>query len=274
MMADSATYNNEHLRGCPCFGTIADPQTRYMYPTPEGTCHAGKKPSFIPLDHQSSYCLSNQFANCPLYKEPAKVSVAARFRPYMALLILLLLAATLGIVGTWLVRETGVKSILALSSPGETGSSLSNSNSIGDQKDEPPLPTLTPSPISTTSSSQSVPAGQQRISTATSTVQPTDTDTPTATSTPTETSSPSPTATNTATNTATPTNTSTPTITATPSPTASLTATLRPPTAVPIFKFPTTVPQSPPNSRPRFPGSGQPPDTPQQPPATKISLSN
>ena len=100
--------------GCPCLGMKNDPKTRFMYPSQGGTCHAHKKPLYIPLEHQSQKCLTDQFIDCHVYNQPDRHSPAERTRAFLPLIILLLLlVASLVGWGSWLLMEAGVQSIFA-----------------------------------------------------------------------------------------------------------------------------------------------------------------
>lgn len=56
--------------GCPYLGVHDDPTTRFSYVSSGNCCHRSSFVLPVGLDHQSAYCLSDNFSRCSIYKTP------------------------------------------------------------------------------------------------------------------------------------------------------------------------------------------------------------
>lgn len=54
---------------CPHLGSVDDPATSTLYPSPIGYCYRVKPQEAIDLDHQAAYCLSAEYGNCPVLQQ-------------------------------------------------------------------------------------------------------------------------------------------------------------------------------------------------------------
>jgi chromosome partitioning protein len=59
---------------CPNLGGIEDPQTMLAYPSSWNKCHLSKRILSPNLEHQNKYCISKNYASCPLLREQAEKS--------------------------------------------------------------------------------------------------------------------------------------------------------------------------------------------------------
>ncbi len=283
-------------KSCPYLGLSDDPNTRMLYPSLRGTCHATREPALLDANYQQEFCLSTTHEKCPVFLErlagnPAPkltlnkgfwVSSKAASGPSMR--GLWLLAAILAVLvlifgGFWLLNQERSSSAFAQTAPAEripptqtlapppSVTSASGGAGIG-------IAGSTASPSATTDATNTATAVAASTQTLTPTSKPTQTETAiaeTAVVSQTTTATLTPTAT--ATQTATPTNTAT--ATATQTPTATGTATQTATATKAAIQLPTQPP----------PAATQPPatatvaatttPTPSGPPAatpTRISL--
>ncbi|MCB8985356.1 MAG: hypothetical protein H6659_16110 [Ardenticatenaceae bacterium] len=54
--------------GCPYFGSIDDPATRFLFASPAGACHRAEPPDPVALGHQQTCCLTAQHTACPVFR--------------------------------------------------------------------------------------------------------------------------------------------------------------------------------------------------------------
>lgn len=78
VVADEALHKLE--QGCPFLGTVDDPDTRYLFATPIGSCYRAKPAEPISIEHQQAYCLNAQHANCPVFKRATAGPLPADLR--------------------------------------------------------------------------------------------------------------------------------------------------------------------------------------------------
>jgi hypothetical protein len=105
----SEKKNSLENNTCPYLGVIDDPNTAMAYPSPHNSCFK-IKPAQVPnKDHQSRFCLSSDFAPCPVYLSKGKADekkyhnifskqekqIIHIFRRYKFLVVLVLLVLLL-----------------------------------------------------------------------------------------------------------------------------------------------------------------------------------
>lgn len=69
---DQQHHSNDNptvFRGCPSFGLNTDAETKVLFPSPRGACHAVKSPTPVDAEYQKIYCLQGEHKMCPIYMQ-------------------------------------------------------------------------------------------------------------------------------------------------------------------------------------------------------------
>ncbi|MDF1519290.1 MAG: hypothetical protein RQ728_07475 [Brevefilum sp.] len=68
---------------CPYIGLVNDAKTSVGYPSPANVCYRVRKKKTPKLDFQRNACLTSDFVNCPIYKDPEmkKMPQSLQHRP-------------------------------------------------------------------------------------------------------------------------------------------------------------------------------------------------
>ena len=75
-MLVTQTIEQEPVRGetqpsaCPYLGIPVDPKSHYAYACPGNHCHWLAKPRPVLAQHQHHFCLTEQHAECALFRDP------------------------------------------------------------------------------------------------------------------------------------------------------------------------------------------------------------
>ena len=206
------------IQGCPYFGSMGDPETRFLFASPAGSCHRARPADYISLAHQQEFCLSARHQTCPVFQQanlgPLPASLRAEHvggtnRPWRWGLLAVLVVGVVILLRVW--RFPGAP----LPTPVMMAASAA---------------TATPSPTAPSATTEPTTPPEMADVAAVAAL---------ATAVPSPTSTPQPTATPTPTNTAVPTPTVKPTLPATFTPSPEIEPTLPPvsqsPTAVPLI---------------------------------------
>lgn len=204
------------IQGCPYFGSMDDPETRFLFASPAGSCHRARPADYISLAHQQEFCLSARHQTCPVFQQanpgPLPASLRAEHvggtnRSWRWGLLAVLVVVTIILLLVWRFPGAPLPTPVMMAASAATAT---------------PSPTA---PSATTTTEPILPTEMAVVAVV-------------ATAVPSPTSTPQPTATPTPTNTAVPTPTVKPTLPATftPSPVTE-------PTLPPVRLSPTAVPR-------------------------------
>jgi LysM repeat protein len=101
---------NTHI--CPYLGSRDDPQTALEFPSEGNYCYHARPVSAIKTGHQSSYCLTGQHVNCPVFatrtRKPLPAAIAApanssqRLKRVLAFTFIPVALVMMAFLGNWL----------------------------------------------------------------------------------------------------------------------------------------------------------------------------
>jgi LysM repeat protein len=181
----------ENKQTCPFLGIPGDATTHYQFPSRINYCHVPEKPESIKPQHQTGYCLTPNYAECPVYRQEGIITLPPEIRGANThsgkrsqsgqSRILWIVLGLLVLVGGWIVISKPFST--PISSVGEqaTNSPASELSQTGENPENEKSPILE-------TNTATIP-----VPTATRTPLPSATPQPTVTSTPTVTKTPFPT---------------------------------------------------------------------------------
>ncbi|GAB4579618.1 MAG: hypothetical protein Fur0022_23560 [Anaerolineales bacterium] len=81
-MSNQATQEKilEASKHCPFLGIPGDATTHYRYPSRVNYCYAPNRPEPIRFEHQQAFCLTEEYAQCPVFRMEGVVSLPSDIR--------------------------------------------------------------------------------------------------------------------------------------------------------------------------------------------------